>query len=52
MEENNAIIASLKLRVDELEKEFSNEKKYKDKKIKDLENLLKAKNEKNNKRQL
>ena len=46
MEENNAIIASLELRVDELEKKFSNEKKYKDKKIKDLENLLKAKNEK------
>ena len=38
VEENNAIIASLELRVDELEKKFSNEKKYKDKKIKDLEN--------------
>ena len=39
-------IASLELRVEELEKKFLNEKKFKDRKIKDLENLLKNKSEK------
>ena len=46
LEENNAKIASLELRVEELEKKFLNEKKYKDRKIKDLENLLKNKRKK------
>ena len=46
IEENNAKIASLELRLDEFEKKSSNEKKSKDKKIKELENLIKSKNEK------
>ena len=46
IEENNAKIASLELRVGDLENKFSNEKKNKDKKLKELENVLKSKNEK------
>ena len=46
LEESNAKITGLELRLEELEKKFSNEKKSKDKKIKDLENLIKMKNEK------
>ena len=44
--ENNTKIASLELRAEELEKKFLNEKKSKDKKIKDLENMVKSKSEK------
>ena len=46
IEENNAKIASLELRLEECENKFSNEKKSKDRKIKDLENSIKMKNEK------
>ena len=46
LEENNAKITCLELRVGELENEFANEKKNKYRKIKDLENLLKSKREK------
>ena len=41
IEEKSAQIASLELRLEELEKKFGNEKKAKDKKIKDLEKSLK-----------
>ena len=41
IEEKSAQIASLELRLEELEKKFANEKKAKDKKIKDLEKSLK-----------
>ena len=46
LEESNSKITGLELRLEELEKKYSNEKKSKDKKIKDLENLIKMKNEK------
>ena len=41
--EKNAQIASLELRMDDLEKKFTSEKKTKDKKIKQLENAVKNK---------
>ena len=40
IEEKNSQISSLELRLEELEKKFANEKKTKDKKIKDLEKVL------------
>ena len=40
IEEKSSQIACLELRLDELEKKFANEKKAKDKKIKDLEKVL------------
>ena len=46
IEEKKSEIASLELRMEELEKKFANEKKCKDRKIKDLENIIKSKNEK------
>ena len=46
IEESNAKIAGLELRLGELEMKYSNDKKSKDKRIKDLENLIKIKNEK------
>ena len=46
IEENNSKIACLELRLDEFEKKFSNEKKSKDRKVKELETLIKTKNEK------
>ena len=49
IEEKNSKIASLEIRLDELEKKFLNEKKAKERKIKDLENIVKSKGEKQNK---
>ena len=46
IEENNAKIASLELRLDEFEKKFLKEKKAHDRKIKELENLINNKKEK------
>ena len=49
IEENNAKIASLELRLDEFEKKFLKERKAHDKKIKELENLINSKKEKGKK---
>ena len=46
IKENDAKIASLELRLDECEKKLLNEKKTQDRKMKDLENLIKSKKEK------
>ena len=46
IKENDAKIASLELRLDECEKKLLNEKKTHDRKMKDLENLIKSKKEK------
>ena len=45
IEENNDKIAGLELRVEEFEKKILNDKKSKERKIKDLENFLKGKTE-------
>ena len=46
IDENSSKIASLELTLEEFEKKFSNEKKSKDRKLKDLETVIKTKNEK------
>ena len=46
IEENDAKIACSELKLEEFEKRYSNEKKSKDRKIKELENLVKSKDEK------
>ena len=46
IEEDNAKLTSLELKLEEFERKFSNDKKSKDRKIKELENLIKIKNEK------
>ena len=45
IEENNDKIAGMELRVEEFEKKILNDKKSKERKIKDLENFLKGKTE-------
>ena len=43
LEEKNAQILSFELRLDDMEKKFKKEKQTRDKKIKDLENIIKSK---------
>ena len=42
LEEKNSKISSLEIKLDELQKNFSDDRKNKEKKIKELESLLKS----------